>query len=188
MNRLNRILMIAVLALTPLAGMVAKARAQDPPPAAGGKDDEGGGTHRHRGMSSMKERLNLTAEQVKKIEDIQYNRRKRAIQSGAELETAQLELGRLMRADTPDQRAINAQIDKLSQLRASLAKDRVAGMFEVRGVLTPEQLKQWRGMQDGMRGFGPGMPGMRGGMRHGMRGQWGSGDDDGPGEGHGDTM
>src|SRR5258705_418696 len=113
-------------------------------------------TSMHRmGPGGMMERLKLTDEQKKKIEDIRYTHQKRGITQRAELESAQLDLGRLMRADTPDARAINAQIDRVSQLRAGLQKEHVAGMLETRGVLTPDQLKEWRSMRGGM-GWGRG--------------------------------
>ncbi|HTM57080.1 MAG TPA: Spy/CpxP family protein refolding chaperone [Candidatus Udaeobacter sp.] len=112
-------------------------------------------------------RLSLSDEQRRRIDDIRFSHRKRAIEMRANLETASLELGRLMRSDAPDRRAIDAQIDRIAEMRASLIKERVAGMFEVRSVLTPEQRREWREGSD-RPGMGPGMPGMR--RMHGERG------------------
>src|SRR6267378_4154212 len=169
MKSLNRMLIVGVLAGAAMLATLA-AHAQTPPdPADPPRADQprpGGDMHR-MGPGGMMERLKLTDEQKKKVEDIRYTHQKRAITQRAELESAQLDLGRLMRADTPDARAINAQIDKVSQLRAGLQKEHVAGMLETRGVLTPDQLKEWRTMRGGM-GWGRGMHGMQG-MHGGMR-------------------
>lgn len=166
------------------------ARAQDRPPGDPSAAHEGEGMSRgdarHGGWESrqgMMEKLNLTDEQSKKLDDIRYQHQKKAITMRADLEGARLDLGRLMRADTPDRRAIEAQIDKLSAARTSLEKDRVGQMLEMRAVLTPEQLKTWRSMRGGMRGMHGGMPHM---MRFepGMRGGDGG---SGPG-GQGESM
>jgi Spy/CpxP family protein refolding chaperone len=191
MNRMQQILFtLLVAAAIPIAAIAVHAQAPpDPGPARPGmqpelpmdglddanlepgggdfdRDDDGPG-----GRQSMKEKLNLTDEQQKKLETIRYSHRKKAISMRADLEVAQLDLGRLMRAEPPDGRAINAQIDRLSQLRAGLAKDRVAGMLESREVLTPEQRQQMRemrgaGMRRGWmmrRSMHRGMPGGEGG-------------------------
>ncbi len=177
MKSLNRKLIIAALAGgSLLVALAAHAQTPDPAdPPHGGHEMGPGHMHEHGPMGGMMERLKLTDEQRKKIEDIHYTHQKRAITERAELETARLDLAHLMGADPPDGRAINAQIDHLAQLRAGLAKERVSGMLEVRSLLTPDQRKEWREMHGGgWRGMhGPG------GMGHGMRGD--SGQDDGDG-------
>ena len=105
-------------------------------------------------------RLSLSDAQRRRIDDIRFSHRKRAIEMRTNLETANLELGRLMRADAPDRRAIDAQIDRIAEMRASLTKERVSGLFEVRSVLTPEQRREWREGFD-RPGIGPAMPGRR---------------------------
>ena len=145
--------------------------AQDSPPGdpsaanAGEGMSRGPASMQHR---AMMEKLNLTEVQTKKIEDIRYQHQKKAITLRADLESARLDLGRMMRADQPDSRAINSQIDKLGQARITLEKDRVAQMLEMRAILTPDQLKTWRQMRGGRHGgFRPGMHGdAPGGMWH----------------------
>jgi Spy/CpxP family protein refolding chaperone len=181
MKRFHRTTLITLIAI---AASAAAARAQDapgtPPPPRHGHP-MGAGRQGMAPMRAMGDRLGLTDEQRKRIEDIRFNHRKKAITIRAEVESARLELGRLLHADAPDSRAIDNQIDRLAQLRAGLAKDRVAGMLEMRTVLTPEQRKEWREMRRGMRGWGLHEPGMEGsgGMPGGM------GDEDmmiGPGD------
>lgn len=101
--------------------------------------------------------LNLSDDQKKKIESIYDKQRRDGIKMRADLEVAQLDLGKLMRADAPDRAAINSQIDRMSNLRSQLRKAQVGAMLDMRAVLTPEQQKKWRDA----RPMGPGMGGRR---------------------------
>jgi Spy/CpxP family protein refolding chaperone len=168
MNRTHRITLAALLAGAALV-VAGASWAQDPSPGDPPSEHRGDGPRggpmfmQHRAMI---EKLNLTDEQSKKLEDIRYQHQKKAITMRADLESARLDLGRLMRADTPDRPAIEAQIDRVGQRRTTLEKDRVARMLEMRAVLTPEQLKIWRESRGGMRG----MHGAHPGMMHGSGG------------------
>jgi Spy/CpxP family protein refolding chaperone len=95
--------------------------------------------------------LDLTEAQRTKLADIRDKHAKTAISGRAEVQLAQLELHKLLRADKPDVAAVNRQIDKVSSLQAALTKNRVGGMLEARAVLTPEQLQKLRES----RGMGP---------------------------------
>lgn len=127
------------------------------------------------GGPALAKELNLTAEQKKKLEDIRFSQQRKAVSMRADVQVAEMDLRQLMRAERPDQRAIEAQIDKIADLRATLQKSRVATLLEMRSVLSPEQLKKWRELRTERPGLGGG-PGMMGGrgMRAGhgmMRGQ-----------------
>ena len=106
----------------------------------------GPGMHRmmRRGMIGAFARLDLTDAQKKQLADVREKQQRRAIQTRADLEVAQLDLRKAMRAETPNAAAINAQIDKVSKLRADAHKSRVAAFLEARALLTPEQQKQLR--------------------------------------------
>jgi len=166
MKRVHRLTLTTLVTGAALM-MAGAAWAQDPPagdpsaahPGEGMSRGPGHGEHR-----AMMEKMNLTDDQTRKLEDIRYQHQKKAITMRADLESARLDLGRMMRADQPDSRAINSQIDKIGQARTTLEKDRVAQMLEMRAILTPEQLKVWRQTHGGMRG------GMHGGMKRGMHG------------------
>ena len=121
------------------------------------------GLHRGR-LTELHKQLNLTDEQKAKIADVHDKTERATIPIQGNLEIAHLDLRKLMRAEKPDARAIDAQIDKIHGLRASLQKTHVAGMIEVRGLLTPAQQKTLR--ESGL-GFIMGR-GMHGGPR--MRG------------------
>lgn len=165
--------------------------AQDPSPGDPSAAHPGEGMSRGEERSrhqDMMQKLDLTDEQSKKIEDIRYQHQKKAIALRADLESGRLDLGRLMRADQPDRRAIEAQIDKLSATRTTLEKDRVGQLLEMRAVLTPEQLKTWREMHGGMhRGMHGGMPRMMHDGGPGMHGGRGGPEMGGPG-GQGESM
>jgi len=88
--------------------------------------------------------LELTDEQQKKIADIRDTQTRANIQARGNLQIAQLDLRKLIRVDKPDQRAINAQIDRIGTMRTNLQKSRISSMLEIRAVLTPEQRQQLR--------------------------------------------
>jgi len=107
----------------------------------------GGRDFRGRGfgppLEALRE-LDLTDSQHERLVEIREQRLKAAIPIEADLRLAELELGKLARAERPDAQAVDRQIDRISALRASLMKNRVAGMFAARAVLTPAQQKKLR--------------------------------------------
>uniref|UniRef100_A0A832I3M0 Periplasmic heavy metal sensor n=1 Tax=Eiseniibacteriota bacterium TaxID=2212470 RepID=A0A832I3M0_UNCEI len=107
------------------------------------------------GLLRALEALELSEAQRKKIEDLRLRHARRAIQARADLATARLDLVQLLRADAPDRRAVEAQIDRIAALRAALEKDRTGMMLDVRAALTPEQLRRLDSLRPGP-GRGPG--------------------------------
>ena len=85
----------------------------------------------------------------------------------ASLKKAELEMQPLMKADTPDQAAILAQIDKVAQARAELEKANARFLLALRGKLTPDQWKQLQTMRQNHMDRG------RDGERGQQRGGWG---------------
>jgi Spy/CpxP family protein refolding chaperone len=112
----------------------------------------GRGPGRGRGAAAMREKLNLTDDQKSRLADIRERHARRAVPIHGDLRIAALDLRKLMRADRPDQRAIDAQIDRIASLRASLQKSRIAGRLEARAVLTPAQQKIMREHRGGRMG------------------------------------
>lgn len=117
----------------------------------------------------LQKQLNLTDEQRKKLQDINFNTEKAAITERAAMQVQRLELKRLMRAENPDRAAIDKKIQEISQARTALMKTRANELLDVRAVLTKEQRDKIRETiqrrprpmrQQGMNG-----PGM---MRRGM--------------------
>jgi Spy/CpxP family protein refolding chaperone len=118
------------------------------------RDGRGG-----QGMAMVMKELGLTDAQRDKVTEIHERVARQNVQTEADLKLAAMDLQKLMRADKPDAKLIGAQIDKLAALRATMQKARVQGHLEMRGLLTPEQLKKAKEMHGGgaMPMMGPGM-------------------------------
>ena len=141
-------------------------------PAVGSRNLRDRAVGRAQGMREMARELNLTATQKDRLEDVRDQHRRKAIAMRADLEVARLDMRKLMRADQPDRRAIEAQIDRTSAMRAELQKARMAALLDARAILTPQQrekLKELRGSRSLMGGMGRGMRG----RHHGGRGRGG---------------
>lgn len=123
----------------------------------------------------MIERLKITDDQRKAMDQILYQHREKLIDLHANLERAELAMEPLMSADQPDRAAIAAQIDKVVAARADLEKANSLFLLDIRLKLTSDQWKQLkemrmehRGMMDhGGRMDHRGGPGM---MNHGQGG------------------
>ena len=103
---------------------------------------------------NMIEKLKLTAEQRKAMDDIFQNHREKLVDLRANLEKAEIEMDPLVRADQPNESAVMAQIDKVAQARAELEKANARFLFALRAKLTPDQWKQvqdFRQNHEGMR-------------------------------------
>jgi hypothetical protein len=90
----------------------------------------------------------------------------------ATLRKAEVEMIPLMKADTPDRAAIEAQIDKVVSARADLEKANARFLLDIRMQLKPDQWKQLQTMHQNRM--------QHDGMREHGRGQWGH-DGRGPG-------
>lgn len=123
----------------------------------------------------MVERLKLTDDQRKAMDGIMLAHREKLIDLRANLEKAELAMQPLMNADTPNDAAITAQIDKVVQARGDLERANARFLLAIRDKLTADQWKQLRALRDetkmrmdqrqdwprdgrepGMRGPGPG--------------------------------
>ena len=129
-----------------------------------------GGPGMGRGMrhpAMMFAMLDLSDAQKEKMRDLHERAARTQIQVRADMQIARMDMRKLMRADKPDQAAINAQIDKMAQMRANMQKTRMATMLEARAQLTPAQLKKFQELnQGGPMGMHPGMGMGPGGMGH----------------------
>ena len=109
--------------------------------------------------------LTLTDDQRKAMDGILQDHRLKLIDMQATLRKAELTLGPLMEADTPDRAAIEAQIDKVVSARGDLEKANARFLLDIRLQLKPDQWKQLQTLhQDRME---------RNGMRERDRGPWG---------------
>lgn len=129
-------------------------------PHMGGRHMGPGGKHGMRGgpgmgpggpggmrggmMHARLAQLDLSASQRERLATIRESQQRKGIQMRADLQLARLDMAKLMRAENPDQSALNGQIDRLARLRADAAKARLSGHLEMRSVLTSEQIKKLR--------------------------------------------
>jgi len=118
--------------------------------------------------------LSLTDDQRKAMDGILQDHRMKLIDMQATLRKAELEMGPLMKADTPDRAAIETQIDRVVSARADLEKANARFLLDIRMQLKPDQWKQLQIMHQNRM--------QHDGMREHGRGQWGQ-DGRGPGMG-----
>ena len=158
-----------VLAAVLSAGALATAQV---PGAPGMPEGPGGMTMRHdfadhrapfeRAMGDMGrwwnnprmiERLKLTDDQRKAMDQILYQHREKLIDLQANLERGELAMEPLISADQPDRAAIAAQIDKVVAARADLEKANSLFLLDIRLKLTADQWKQLKDMRMDHRGM-----------------------------------
>lgn len=105
-------------------------------------------------------RLNLTADQQKKMDDVFQQNRLRLIDLHAALEKEEAILEPLIEAPSPDDAKALPQIDRVAQARAELEKANARLLLGLRHVLAPEQWKMLDSEQHGPHGpDGHGGPG-----------------------------
>lgn len=91
---------------------------------------------------SMIDRLKLTEDQRKAMDQILLDHRKLLIDKRADVEKAEVDLEPLMQDDQPNESQVLAQIDKLAQARAELEKANARFLLAIRAKLTPDQWKE----------------------------------------------
>jgi len=102
----------------------------------------------------MREKLGLTPEQVTKINQQTSEFRKTSIRSRADLEVKRVELGDLLRAESPDRAAIDRKLDEIGAARTAEMKAQLHYRLAMREVLTPEQRKKLQEMHEAHRNHG----------------------------------
>ena len=103
----------------------------------------------------MVEKLGVTADQQKKMDDIFQQHRLKLIDVTAAVEREEVTLQPMMEADQPDEARIVAQIDKVAQARAELEKANARMLLGIRRILTPDQWKKLQA-ETSRPGRGPG--------------------------------
>ena len=117
--------------------------------------------------TDIAQKLGLSTDQQKKMDDIFQQSRLKLIDQHAAVEKEETILEPLLAAEQPDEARILSQIDKVAQSRAELEKANARMLLGLRGVLTTAQ---WKTLQT----LGP--PGERFGRHrpdeaHGTRGR-----------------
>lgn len=94
---------------------------------------------RPEALEELADKIGADSQTIAKIKDLAYNANKELIALRAEMDQNHLEMKRLMDLDSPDEKAIIAQIDKIGAVEIKLRKNRINLLLAVRKVLTPEQ-------------------------------------------------
>jgi Spy/CpxP family protein refolding chaperone len=90
-------------------------------------------------LEDLADKIGADTQTVTKIKDLAYNSNKELIGLRAEMDQGHLEMRRLMDLDSPDEKMIMSQIDKLGAVEIKLRKNRINLLLSVRKLLTPEQ-------------------------------------------------
>lgn len=147
-----RILIFCALLLLPV---LALGQASTPAPAAAPRPRGDVFFFRGRGAdlgawwkdSEIVRQLQLSDAQVSQIEKTFLDARLNLIKLRADVEIEEAMLQPLVDADQMDEGKISAQLDKLLAARAKLEKANTMMMFDIRKVLTVEQWKKLRALQ-----------------------------------------
>jgi len=118
------------------------------------------------------QKLALSADQQKRMDDIFQQSRLQLIDLKANLEKQEVTLEPMLDVNPPDTNKILAQIDKTAQARAELEKGNARMLLGIRNVLTPDQ---WTKLQAAQRESRGAM------MRKDSRGSGSSSEPGGPG-------
>jgi len=86
--------------------------------------------------------LQLTGDQIDRIEHTFFDHRMQLIDLRAELEKEEMRLQPLMGMDQPDEAKVGAQIDRVLAARGRLEKANAMMMLAIRRILTVEQWKK----------------------------------------------
>jgi Spy/CpxP family protein refolding chaperone len=150
--RTNRVLSLVLFAT--LSGtFLAAQQPGGPSPSGQPKMEQGGGWH-GEGMRGgfrigppgmwwhnpdLIQKLTLTPDQQKKMDDILQQSRLQLIDLRANVEKQEVLMEPMLAANPPDTNKILAQIDHTAQARAELEKANAKMLLGIRNVLTPDQ-------------------------------------------------
>jgi Spy/CpxP family protein refolding chaperone len=118
--------------------------------------------------SDLVQKLNLTADQQKRMDDILQQNRSQLMDLRANLQKQEMLMEPMLAVDQPDTNKILAQIDLTAQARAELEKAMAKMLLGFRNVLTPDQWTKLQTERDNRRNqmrHGD-MPGGPGGSNH----------------------
>lgn len=130
-------------ALTFLFLFAGLAAAQDKPAEPGGPTADG----RDNGRPSLLAELNLSADQVEQIRQLNHSRRPQMQQAQRRLRDANHALDAAIYADTVNDTDVQARLREVQAAQGDLARLRFEGELAVRKLLTPEQLTKFRDLR-----------------------------------------
>lgn len=88
------------------------------------------------------EQLSLTEDQVSKIKDIKDTHMEKMLDIRQKMEKSRLELAKLVDEDAFSQSKVEARIREIGSFKTQMELERVNFLFQVRKLLTPEQIEK----------------------------------------------
>jgi Spy/CpxP family protein refolding chaperone len=134
---LTLLALVAVIGFPAGVASVAGQTAQQP--AAAPEPQQGGG--------DLIRQLNLTPEQVEQIRSIRENNKSERIAIKDHLDAASRALEEALNAETPDEAIVEERVREVASAQASAMRMRILTEIRIRRVLTPEQRKLLRSLQ-----------------------------------------
>jgi Spy/CpxP family protein refolding chaperone len=135
-------------------GRLPRAPEPPPPPQASRPPMEralGGVPHgRWWNNPEMAQKLGLSADQQKRMDDIFQQNRLKLVDLHAAVQKEEINMEPLMSADQPDEARIVAQIDRVAQARAELEKANARFLLGIRRVLTTDQYRKLQAEHSGV--------------------------------------
>jgi hypothetical protein len=104
---------------------------------------------------SYKDYLGLSAEQVKKLEQLRDNFQRQSIRNDADVRIIELDIAALLDSPTVDIVKVEAKIREAEKLRAELRIARVRAIEQAKAVLTSEQRRKFFETADSRAGRPP---------------------------------
>jgi Spy/CpxP family protein refolding chaperone len=92
----------------------------------------------------LRQRLNLTEEQTRKVTEILTGHRDRTARLRIAMARARLDVRELMLNTSPDRARLEALSRRIGELHGQLVAGQLTTTLEIRQVLTPEQLNRFR--------------------------------------------
>lgn len=156
--RLKPVLSLALFATLSGAFVIAQ-QPDGGGPAGSGQSRGGWGEGMHSGFrigppgiwwhnADLIQKLTLTPDQQKRMDDILQQSRLQLIDLRANVEKQELLMEPMLAANPPDTNKVLAQIDHTAQARAELEKANAKMLLGIRNVLTPDQ---WTKLQTELR-------------------------------------
>jgi Spy/CpxP family protein refolding chaperone len=91
----------------------------------------------------MADEMGLTDDQVKQMQEIQYNFAKTGIGLRADLKEARLELHHQMAQESTNKNEIAKLVDRVAEARKKVLKHQVDKKLAMKEILTPEQFEKF---------------------------------------------
>lgn len=97
-----------------------------------------------KGFDKIIEKMKLTEEQKKDVDKIRLDMEKQEIAQKAKIETAQVDLRQLFKADNPEKSAIEKKLNEIAGFEAQMHMIKIDSWFIINKLLTSEQQKTWK--------------------------------------------